>query len=107
MAYVNLTKAYDIDGPILEPVSAKWSDSRGKLDDGQFAPDFEVKFARSSLNVSRDLEIECCIYFAQLQETVAHAVATPITETAVAIGNANPYSVETGVMNGPVVVNTT
>ena len=76
----------------------------GKLDDGQFALDCEVKFARSSLNVSHDLEMECCTYFAQLRDKVVHAVTTPITETALATGNANTCTVEAGVMNAAVVV---
>ena len=77
----------------------------GKLDDGQFALDCEVKFAQSSLIGSHDLEMEHCTYFAQLRDTVVHAVTMPITDTALATGNANTYTVETGVMNAAVVVN--
>ena len=112
VAHVNLTKdgkrfpvkAYDIDGPILEPVSAKRSDSTGKLDDGQFATKREVKFAQSLLIVSHDLEMESCTYFAQLQEAVVYAVTTSVAHIAVATGNAKTYTVETGVMNGPVMI---
>ena len=114
VACVNLTKdgkrfpvkAYDIDGPILEPVSAKKSDSTEKLDDGQFVLEHGVKFARSLLNVSHEQEmLESCTYFAQLEsETVVHAVTTPVAHTAVATGNAKTYTVETGVMNGPVMI---
>ena len=103
VAHVNLTKdgkrfpvkAYDIDGPILEPVSAKKSDSTEKLDDGQFVLEHGVKFARSLLNVSHEQEmLESCTYFAQLEsETVVHAVTTTVAHTAVATGNAKTYTV--------------
>ena len=89
-------KMMDVDS---EPRS-----NEGKLDDGQFALDCEVKFARSSLIGSHEQEMERCTYFAQLQDTVAHAVTTPIAHLAVATGNTKTYTVETDVMNGPVTI---